>query len=1765
MVAVVLGLMVVALVAVTLGPVGRAQSPYSVEVDDDLYPLAEPTDGWVTYVNTDYGFSLLHPSNWKVSTGNGHAPSLPANIVTFRSKPATSDVTVIPLHNSAGYDCLRVTRQAATGFWGDLDKLDKKKLTTKNVKGMKVARAIYVQPPVYSSVVQLVLTTFTGNNAAYILLTQVAIDPTSGIASSRLDSDRLVAYEKIVESFSILPQGPKRELPAVPIVPISPESNLRDDSSGMTSLSAIAATFRWPTNGYVGYIYRRPVSYSPGYHNGIDVWTNKGGSGNQGSKGNAVYPPYSGQVTWIYTDPGSIQQGIRIEHGNVGGTNLWTHYWHMADEYTGQSYIEGGLLWQQVDTNRLLGYQGNRRWSGWGDIIVHLHLTVANGSADSNDIDPSPYFDTKLNWNDPGHIGWHHYVERSGSSPPPCPTSGDVILYYDANYGCAGRGENSGYVIRNGTGFQNVPGDFNDKASSIRIRSGWSVKLFEHADHGGGWACRNGNDDTFWGDKFNNNVDLNDQVSSFEVFSSPECGQRPPNTPWPDSPSDWHVARDGRAPNLCWGNPGDPNGDPLEFYAEVYDSPVNTNSGWISGTCWRPSQLDGHYHTYKWRVKARDIPHHAQSGWSDPPWHFSIEAPDEPPSISFDTANGNSDSRIDSRDRNWTFRGTASDPEGRLGHIEFRCSGDNCGYQAGHTDGGNWSHTQNDMAGQNDVYFVAHDNPKDQQTASRHLDLRIDLAAPFTTISLNNEANPARWPAWFREPVQVRLKAEDGNTGRARSGVKEVRYRLDGGGWQTQGGDTVAFTVSSDGTHTVDYYAVDNVGNQETTRSATYKIDQTPPTPPGGVSETHGVVSNQWQKAHNTPTFTWAASSDATSGVWGYQFYFGPDPNGVAYQTFLASDPREWTPQPGGVRTGTYYLRGRTRDNAGNWSNWLSLFTFRYDGTPPENPGEATHAAGIKNDTWQRITNLADFTWPVPHDEGSGIKGYYRYWGADPAGTSSDFTTNTQYQIPDPLCGTNEACTGYLRLRSVDNVDNRAEDWSTAFVLRYDNAPPTADFTFNGGVTQTTQTLVNLHIAANDQGSGVQEMRLSGDGKNWTTWEVYAIRRPWTIPAISRQWWPVYLQVRDGVGLESAVVMHDIYLDVNPGQPRSENFRLFDHTMSAGAGEHVSLPSGYKGRSTVGQVMDSARINSLNYTIVGGYEAGSQALPIVEPGHDEFTFINGIFASGTGADTLRSPLYEMWGTVGEVGLPNNETTLNSSGFQHQPGFLAAAPPSGTPTPTPTPGPTPTPTPTPACEFPRISINNAAVFTNDPDVTLNICAPRAQEMMISNDGGFPGATWESYAETKPWTITTYGQYVLPRFVYAAFKDTDGTVHGTYFDDIIYDPNPPEGTIAVGDSVLASGVAEGQRSRGAEERGGSEAGGWLSCGSVKCVQRLGETVLAHPVALLGANANGTVDVYINARDDNSGLAEMQISASADFSDTNWEPYSALKPWAPEGGDGIKTVYARFRDGADNVSDATDANFALDTMPPFGGMAIDRRVVGPDIISTTVYLGSEDNLSGVTDLRISADPDFTDAAWQPYTTTLTWPISLTAQSEGSLYVQYRDLAGNASEVYSDTYLVDTTPPVVYVEVAAGDTLTRTVTVLAYDELAAVETMYLSNDPLMIEGVVTLPYTDTVEWPFDERRVVWVQVADSVGNVTEPYPAYAAIACPGDLDSSRTVNIADVMLVASRWRTSCYNLDPDNNLDTPNYEGRYDLDHDCDIDIVDIMLVVVHWGETC
>jgi len=105
----------------------------------------------------------------------------------------------------------------------------------------------------------------------------------------------------------------------------------------------------------------------------------------------------------------------------------------------------------------------------------------------------------------------------------------------------------------------------------------------------------------------------------------------PPNAPILQSPPDWTEIRSDTAPELCWNAVSDPDGDAVEYYAEVYESAHTPNSGWISGTCWRPSELDGKYFGYQWRVRAKDS-HGAESGWSET-WHFTLSPPPYDPVV----------------------------------------------------------------------------------------------------------------------------------------------------------------------------------------------------------------------------------------------------------------------------------------------------------------------------------------------------------------------------------------------------------------------------------------------------------------------------------------------------------------------------------------------------------------------------------------------------------------------------------------------------------------------------------------------------------------------------------------------------------------------------------------------------------------------------------------------------------------------------------------------------------------------------------------------------------------------------------------------------------------------------------------------------------------------------------------------------------------------------------------------------------------------------
>jgi hypothetical protein len=87
------------------------------------------------------------------------------------------------------------------------------------------------------------------------------------------------------------------------------------------------------------------------------------------------------------------------------------------------------------------------------------------------------------------------------------------------------------------------------------------------------------------------------------------------------------------------------------------------------------------------------------------------------------------------------------------------------------------------------------------------------------------------------------------------------------------------------------------------------------------------------------------------------------------------------------------------------------------------------------------------------------------------------------------------------------------------------------------------------------------------------------------------------------------------------------------------------------------------------------------------------------------------------------------------------------------------------------------------------------------------------------------------------------------------------------------------------------------------------------------------------------------------------------------------------------------AASVDVGIDRRPPSGSVTLSGQSAGQVLLQLTAV----DNLSGVSEMRLSNIPNFSAALWQPYATTFLWPTP----PNGGVFVQLRDNAGNLSRV--------------------------------------------------------------------------------------------------------------------------------------------------------------------
>ena len=143
-----------------------------------------------------------------------------------------------------------------------------------------------------------------------------------------------------------------------------------------------------------------------------------------------------------------------------------------------------------------------------------------------------------------------------------------------------------------------------------------------------------------------------------------------------------------------------------------------------------------------------------------------------------------------------------------------------------------------------------------------------DTTPPVTTHALD-PPEPNGDNGWYISNVIVTLNATDDM-----SGVNATYFRINNGTWETY---TESFVIQTDGYYTIEYYSVDNTGNEEEVKSASLLIDQTVPK----------MQYLSWEFDDLDIVIT-EVSKDAMSGMDRVEFYYddvlqetvvGPGPN----------------------------------------------------------------------------------------------------------------------------------------------------------------------------------------------------------------------------------------------------------------------------------------------------------------------------------------------------------------------------------------------------------------------------------------------------------------------------------------------------------------------------------------------------------------------------------------------------------------------------------------------------------------------------------------------------------------------------------------------------------------------------------------------------------------------------------------------------------------------------------------------------------------------
>ncbi|CAH1216517.1 hypothetical protein PAECIP111893_04146 [Paenibacillus plantiphilus] len=201
----------------------------------------------------------------------------------------------------------------------------------------------------------------------------------------------------------------------------------------------------------------------------------------------------------------------------------------------------------------------------------------------------------------------------------------------------------------------------------------------------------------------------------------------------------------------------------------------------------------------------------------------------------------------------------------------------------------------------------------------------------------------------------------------------------------------------------------------------------------------------------------------------------------------------------------------------------------------------------------------------------------------------------------------------------------------------------------------------------------------------------------------------------------------------------------------------------------------------------------------------------------------------------------------------------------------------------------------------------------------------------------------------------------------------------------------------------------------------------------------------------------------------------------------GDGAYTLVV-----TDAAGNATTVQFQIDATAPTGTVIIQAGAEWTNVTDVALSLTSNDgnNGSGIVEMRFSNNGSDWES-WEPSAITKAWSL-VTGDGEKTVYVQFKDKAGNVSGTINDVIKLDQTIPTGTIAINSGATTTS----------AKLVTLALTSSDGAGSGVTEMRFSEdnvtwlnwenvlsTKNWSFtggSGLKNLYVQFRDAAGNVS-------------------------------------------------------------------------------